>query len=54
MNTDNLAGLLVGVALALGFIPLLIASFLIRENLFLIILDQMDQYWKTRAEKRKT
>lgn len=48
-TADIMAGLLVGVGLALGFIPILIASLLVRHNLFNEILGRMDEFWRARG-----
>lgn len=45
---DVIAGVLFGVGIAFGFIPILLASLLVRENLFLEVFDRMDNFWKSR------
>jgi len=42
----NIAGILFGIGLACGLIPIALASLLMRENLFLVCIDRMDAYWK--------
>lgn len=39
------ARLFFGIGLGIGFIPILIASLLIKENLFLECIDRMDGFW---------
>ena len=43
---QEVAGLLVGVGIAMGSIPILIASIMMGDNLFIEIVDRMDSYWK--------
>lgn len=40
------AGLLFGIGLGLGFIPIALASILIKHNLFTECIDRMDEFWK--------
>lgn len=42
----NIAGLLFGIGLCVGFLPILIASLLVKHNLFIEAIDRMDGYWK--------
>lgn len=49
-----IAGTLVGVGLAAGFLPILIASLLVRHNLYVEILDRMDDFWKTHKQLKIT
>lgn len=42
----NITGLLFRLGLAMGFIPILVASFLVRRNLFIESIDRMDEFWK--------
>jgi len=44
----NIAGTLVGIGLAFGVVPIFIASVLVKENLFVLILDQLDGYYKSK------
>ena len=50
---NKLAGLLVGLALGFGIIPLVIASLLISKNIPLMILEMMDSFWKELETKDK-
>ena len=43
---QEVAGLLLGVGIAMGSIPILIASIMMGDNLFIEIVDRMDSYWK--------
>ena len=43
---NNISGALIGFAMALGFIPLFIASIIQKNNMFIEILDRLDDYWK--------
>ena len=45
---DAVAGALLGVGLAFGFIPILIACLLTKTNLFVVVIDRMDDFWKSR------
>jgi|TARA_B100001059_G_scaffold235734_1_gene282564 hypothetical protein len=47
-----IAGLLVGVGIAIGFLPILIASLLVKHNLFIEIIDRMDGYWKSLEQRQ--
>lgn len=47
----NIAGLLIGIGLAFGFLPILIASLLIKHNLFIEIINRMDEFWKCNANQ---
>jgi len=40
-----IAGLFLGIGIGCGFIPIAIASIIMRENLYLEIFDRMDAYW---------
>ncbi len=42
----NIVGLLIGVGLCMGFLPILIASLLVKHNLFIEIIDRIDVFWK--------
>lgn len=42
----NIAGLLFGVGLVMGCVPILIASLLVKKNLFIEAIDRMDGFWK--------
>lgn len=48
-NVDLVAGVLVGIGLAMGSIPIIIASLLVKRNLFLVIWNRMDEFWRTRG-----
>ena len=48
---DIAASILFGLGLGMGFIPILIASLLIKENLFLECFDRMDGFWRDRGWK---
>lgn len=48
-NVDLVAGVLVGIGLAMGSVPILIASLLVRQNLFLVIWNRMDEFWRARG-----
>lgn len=45
------AGIFFGIGLGVGFIPILIASLLIKENLFLECFDRMDGFWREQGWK---
>lgn len=45
---DVVAGGLFGVGLAMGVLPILVASLLVRQNLFVVAIDRMDGFWKER------
>ncbi|MHA2784439.1 hypothetical protein [Vibrio harveyi] len=42
----KVAGLLFGVGLGLGFVPIGIASLLVGKNLFTEAVERMDSFWK--------
>jgi hypothetical protein len=46
---DVVASILLGIGLALGIIPILIASLTIKQDLMLVIFDKMDLYWRSRG-----
>lgn len=46
---DVVASTLLGIGLALGIIPILIANLIIKQNLMLVIFDKMDLYWRSRG-----
>lgn len=48
---DRTAGILFGIGLALGFLPILLASMLVKENLFVVCIDCMDTFWEGRESK---
>lgn len=50
----NMAGILFGIGLAIGCVPIALASLLVRENLFTVCIDRMDTYWKQTAEANRT
>ena len=41
-----ISGLLIGTGIGFGFIPILIASLLMGDNLFIELIDRMDEYWE--------
>ena len=49
-HVDKIAGAFLGIGLFMAFIPILLASLLVRENLFLILMDKMDEFWKSRKQ----
>lgn len=46
---DIVAGVLVGLGLGLGFLPIAMASLIVRRNLFTECIDSMDGYWRSRG-----
>jgi len=45
-----LSGFLFGVGLGMGFIPILIASAIMKKNLYVELIDRMDKYWVTEID----
>lgn len=41
---NNIAGILIGIGLAFGFIPILLASIIMNNNMFIEIIDRLDKY----------
>lgn len=50
---DITSGFFIGLGLAMGFVPILIASLLQRRNMIVEMIDRMDGYWKDRDKKNK-
>lgn len=49
---NSIAGILIGMGLAFGFLPILIASIILKENMFVTILDLLDRFfWKPRLKE---
>ncbi len=41
-----------GIGLGAGFIPILIASLIMKDNLFLEIIERMDAYWEEKEAQK--
>jgi len=54
MKKLGAASILFGLGLAIGFIPILIASFIMKENLFNVCITRMDKYWLERLDDLRT
>ncbi len=41
----NIAAIFFGLGLGMGLVPIIIASLIMRHNLFIEVIDRMDGYW---------
>lgn len=48
---NNIAGLLFGIGLLMGCVPIFIASLLVKKNLLIEAIDRMDSFWKELEKK---
>jgi hypothetical protein len=51
---NNIAGSLIGIGMGIGFFPILIASILIKKNVFVEIIQRMDSFWKELENEQNT
>lgn len=47
--SDVVAGVLFGIGLAMGFLPIALASLIVKRNLFVECIDRMDGVWRSRG-----
>lgn len=50
-KTDIFAAILFGFGISFAFFPFLITSLIVKENLFLMVFDKMDGFWRSRGWK---
>lgn len=46
---DVVAAILFGMGLGMGFIPILIASLMVKRNLMLECFNRMNDFWRSRG-----
>jgi len=46
---DLAAAVLFGLGLAMGFLPIAVASLMVKRNLFTECLDRMNDFWQSRG-----
>lgn len=51
---NNIAGLLFGIGLFMGCVPIFIASLLVNKNLFIEAIERMDGFWKELENQPKS
>jgi len=48
---DIAASILFGLGMAMGFLPIALASLIVKQNLFTECFDRMDGFWRSRGWK---